>query len=48
MLINVAYMLAGLAAFGATLTLPGIAGIFCTRVWHDYRVQVHKIRTVSI
>jgi preprotein translocase subunit SecD len=132
LLINVAYMLAGLAAFGATLTLPGIAGIvltmgmavdanvlinerireelrgdktvrgaveagyerafpaivdthvttflsglilfqfgsgpvkgfavtlciglvttiftayFCTRVWHDYRVQVHKIRTVSI
>jgi len=132
LLINVAYMLAGLAAFGATLTLPGIAGIvltmgiavdanvlinerireelragktvrgaveagyerafpaivdthvttflsglilfqfgsgpvkgfavmlciglvttiftayFCTRVWHDIRVQVHKIRTVSI
>ena len=132
LLINVAYMLAGLAAFGATLTLPGIAGIvltmgmavdanvlinerireelragktvrgaveagyerafpaivdthvttflsglilfqfgsgpikgfavmlciglvttiftayFCTRVWHDYRVQVHKVRTVSI
>ena len=21
---------------------------FCTRVWHDYRVQVSKIRTVSI
>jgi preprotein translocase subunit SecD len=132
MLINVAYMLAALAAFGATLTLPGIAGIvltmgmavdanvlinerireelragktvrgaveagyerafpaivdthvttflsglilfqfgsgpvkgfavtlciglvttiftayFCTRVWHDIRVQVYKIRTVSI
>jgi preprotein translocase subunit SecD len=132
LLINVAYMLAGLAAFGGTLTLPGIAGIvltmgiavdanvlinerireelragksvraavdagyerafpaiidthvttflsglilfqfgsgpvkgfavtlciglvttiftayFCTRVWHDIRVQVHKIRTVSI
>ena len=132
LLVNVAYMLAGLAAFGATLTLPGIAGIvltmgiavdanvlinerireelrlgktvraaveagyerafpaiidthvttflsglilfqfgsgpikgfavtlciglittiftayFCTRVWHDIRVQVHKIRTVSI
>jgi preprotein translocase subunit SecD len=132
MLINVAYMLAGLAAFGATLTMPGIAGIvltmgmavdanvlinerireelragktvrgaveagyerafpaivdthvttflsglilfqfgsgpvkgfavmlciglvttiftayFCTRVWHDIRVQVYKIRTVSI
>jgi len=132
LLINVAYMLAGLAFFGATLTLPGIAGIvltmgiavdanvlinerireelragksvraaveagyerafpaivdthvttflsglilfqfgsgpvkgfavtlciglvttiftayFCTRVWHDIRVQVHKIRTVSI
>ena len=30
MLINVAYMLAGLAAFGATLTLPGIAGIVLT------------------
>ncbi|MBI2963600.1 MAG: protein translocase subunit SecD [Deltaproteobacteria bacterium] len=132
LLINVLYMLAGLAAFGATLTLPGIAGIvltmgiavdanvlinerireetrlgktvraavdagyerafpaiidthvttflsglilfqfgsgpvkgfavtlciglvttiftayFCTRVWHDIRVQVHKIRAVSI
>jgi preprotein translocase subunit SecD len=132
LLVNVLYMLAGLAAFGATLTLPGIAGIvltmgiavdanvlinerireelragktiraaveagyerafpaivdthvttflsglilfqfgagpvkgfavtlciglvttiftayFCTRVWHDIRVQVHKIRTVSI
>jgi len=132
LLINVGYMLAGLAAFGGTLTLPGIAGIvltmgiavdanvlinerireelragksvraavdagyerafpaiidthvttflsglilfqfgsgpvkgfavtlciglvttiftayFCTRVWHDIRVQVHKIRTVSI
>src|SRR5262249_5109929 len=30
LLINVAYMLAGLAAFGATLTLPGIAGIVLT------------------
>ena len=132
LVVNVLYMLAGLAAFGATLTLPGIAGIvltmgiavdanvlinerireelragktiraaveagyerafpaivdthvttflsglilfqfgsgpvkgfavtlciglvttiftayFCTRVWHDIRVQVHKIRTVSI
>jgi preprotein translocase subunit SecD len=132
LLINVLYMLAALAAVGATLTLPGIAGIvltmgiavdanvlinerireelrlgktiraavdagyerafpaivdthvttflsglilfqfgsgpvkgfavmlciglittiftayFCTRVWHDYRVQVAKIRTVSI
>jgi len=132
LLVNVLYMMAGLAAFGATLTLPGIAGIvltmgiavdanvlinerireelrlgktiraavdagyerafpaivdthvttflsglilfqfgsgpvkgfavtlciglittiftayFCTRVWHDYRVQVSKIRTVSI
>lgn len=132
LLVNVLYMLAGLAAFGATLTLPGIAGIvltmgiavdanvlinerireeirlgktvraavdagyerafpaiidthvttflsglilfqfgsgpvkgfavtlciglittiftayFCTRVWHDIRVQVHKVRTVSI
>jgi preprotein translocase subunit SecD len=132
LLINVAYMLAGLAFFGATLTLPGIAGIvltmgiavdanvlinerireelrtgksvrgavdagyerafpaivdthvttflsglilfqfgsgpvkgfavtlciglvttiftayFCTRVWHDIRVQVHKIRAISI
>jgi preprotein translocase subunit SecD len=132
MLVNVVYMLAGLAAFGATLTLPGIAGLvltmgmavdsnvlinerireelrsgktvraaieagyerafpaivdthvttflsglilfqfgsgpvkgfavtlciglvttiftayFCTRVWHDIRVQMHKIQTVSI
>ena len=132
MLVNVVYMLAGLAAFGATLTLPGIAGLvltmgmavdsnvlinerireelrsgktvraaieagyerafpaivdthvttflsglilfqfgsgpvkgfavtlciglvttiftayFCTRVWHDIRVQLHKIQTVSI
>jgi preprotein translocase subunit SecD len=132
LLINVAYLLAGLALFKATLTLPGIAGIvltmgmavdanvlinerireelrlgktaraaveagyerafpaivdtnattflsglilfqfgsgpvkgfavtlciglittiftayFCTRVWHDFRVQMHKIRTVSI
>ncbi len=132
MLVNVVYMLAGLAAFGATLTLPGIAGIvltmgmavdsnvlinerireelragktvraaidagyerafpaivdthvttflsglilfqfgsgpvkgfavtlciglvttiftayFCTRVWHDIRVQMHRIQTVSI
>jgi preprotein translocase subunit SecD len=132
LLINVVYMLAGLALFNATLTLPGIAGIvltmgmavdsnvlinerireelragktiraaveagyerafpaiidthvttflsglilfqfgsgpvkgfavtlciglvttiftayFCTRVWHDIRVQVHKVQTVSI
>ncbi len=22
--------------------------VFCTRVWHDYLLQVHQIRTVSI
>jgi preprotein translocase subunit SecD len=38
--------------FAVTLCIGLVTTIFtayfCTRVWHDIRVQVHKIRTVSI
>jgi preprotein translocase subunit SecD len=38
--------------FAVTLCIGLVTTIFtayfCTRVWHDIRVQVYKIRTVSI